>query len=121
MGPLFFIGLSLVFLVVQKLYSKWFRNPGQLPFPPGPKASFTGNVLPSAKSWLAYTEWGKQYGPYSFIPDALCSNALPGDLIHVRVFGQHTVIVNSLKVANDLFEKRSHVYSDRPSVPMIDM
>lgn len=44
-----------------------------------------------------------------------------GDLVHMRVFGQHIVIVNSVETATDLFEKRSKLYSDRPITPMIDL
>lgn len=35
--------------------------------------------------------------------------------------GQHVIILNSLKAVTDLFEKRSHIYSDRPILPMRDM
>jgi hypothetical protein len=52
-------------------------------------------------------------------------NGLPriikGDLIHASALGQHIVIVNSVKTAIELFEKRSHIYSDRPVVPMIEL
>lgn len=34
--------------------------------------------------------------------------------MHVNVFGQCFVIVSSLKIAEDLLEKRSSIYSDRP-------
>lgn len=37
-----------------------------------------------------------------------------GDIMHVDVFGQIFVIVSSLKVAEDLLEKRASIYSDRP-------
>lgn len=46
---------------------------------------------------------------------------LEGDIVHARFFGQHIVIVNSLKIASELFEKRSQLYSDRPVAPMIDL
>ena len=35
------------------------------------------------------------------------------DLIHFDVLGSHIVVVNSAKAANELFEKRSAIYSDR--------
>lgn len=42
-----------------------------------------------------------------------------GDVIHLKVLGQHIVIVNSAKAARDLFEKRVH--SDRPPMAMVDL
>ena len=37
-----------------------------------------------------------------------------GSICSIRVFGQRIVILNSLKAATDLLEKRSSIYSDRP-------
>lgn len=36
-----------------------------------------------------------------------------GDLVHVRVFGQSILIINSFTVADELLEKRSLNTSDR--------
>ena len=38
----------------------------------------------------------------------------PGDLIYLNVAGQPIVILNSHKVAGDLLDRRSKIYSDRP-------
>ncbi|KAH9022460.1 cytochrome P450, partial [Lactarius hengduanensis] len=38
------------------------------------------------------------------------------DVVHVDVLGTHMVIINSAKAANELFGKRSSIYSDRPSL-----
>ncbi len=46
---------------------------------------------------------------------------LPGDLIHFRVFGMHMFLINSVQVAQDLFDKRSRVYSDRPEIAVMSM
>ena len=35
------------------------------------------------------------------------------DVVHVDVLGSHIVILNSIKAANDLLDKRSSIYSDR--------
>ncbi|KAF7365142.1 O-methylsterigmatocystin oxidoreductase [Mycena venus] len=88
---------------IEKLFSKQ-----RLPFPPGPLPQLlSGNIrdLPTKQPWLTYTEWGRRYG----------------DLVHATAFGQHIVIVNSVKTAVELFEKRSHTYSDRPVITMIDL
>ena len=41
-------------------------------------------------------------------------------MIYLNVLGQHFVILNSLEVATDLFEKRSSYYSDRKSTTMLN-
>ena len=41
-----------------------------------------------------------------------------GDISSVKVLGQRIVILNSLQACIDLFEKRSSIYSDRPSLVM---
>ncbi|KAF7365160.1 O-methylsterigmatocystin oxidoreductase [Mycena venus] len=101
--------LTLFVLVVvlvkflHKLLSTWQQRP---PFLPGPSPRFiVGNEFPTKLPWLTYTEWGLQYG----------------DVVHASALGQHIVIVNSVKAANELFEKRAHIYSDRPIVTMIEL
>jgi len=42
-----------------------------------------------------------------------------GDLVYTKVFGQTILFVNSVEVAQDLLEKRSKIYSDRPDFPML--
>jgi hypothetical protein len=41
-------------------------------------------------------------------------------MIYLNVLGQHFVILNSLEVITDLFEKRSSNYSDRKQMTMIN-
>ncbi|KAG1818148.1 cytochrome P450 [Suillus subaureus] len=75
-----------------------------LPLPPGPRPMpIIGNIrgIDINAPWLAYTEWGKQYG----------------DIVYSHLFGQHIVVVNSEKVAIELLERRSYNYSDRPELP----
>ncbi|KAF7357560.1 O-methylsterigmatocystin oxidoreductase [Mycena sanguinolenta] len=87
-----------------KVFRAWQRR--HPPFPPGPPPrAFIGNFLdlPTKLPWMTYTEWGNQYG----------------DLVHVSVPGQHIVVVNSAKTAVELFDKRSHIYTDRPVFTMV--
>ncbi|KAF8895356.1 CyP450 monooxygenase [Infundibulicybe gibba] len=84
-------------------------NPGNLPFPPGPKGKpIIGNAqdIPAKHPWLTYLQWSKKYN---------------SDVVHACVLRQHIIIINSLKAANDLFEKRSRIYADRPRATMIDL
>ncbi|KAG1883455.1 cytochrome P450 [Suillus subluteus] len=79
-----------------------------LPLPPGPRPMpIIGNIrgIDINAPWLAYTEWGKQYG----------------DIVYSHLFGQHIIVINSEKVAIELLEKRSYNYSDRPELPTNDL
>ncbi|THU92637.1 cytochrome P450 [Dendrothele bispora CBS 962.96] len=80
--------------------------------PPGPAGlpliGSLFNVLRSKSNpkpqYLKYLEMGQKYD---------------SDIVHMKVLGDHTVILNSARVANELLEKRSAIYSDRPPMPMI--
>ncbi|KAF7348383.1 hypothetical protein MSAN_01792300 [Mycena sanguinolenta] len=97
---------AILFAVVGLLQRR--KGTARLPFPPGPKPRFlVGNLfdIPTEMPLTTYTEWGKQYG----------------DVVHTQVFGQHILILNSVKAATELLEKRATIYSDRPSVPMVSL
>jgi len=44
-----------------------------------------------------------------------------GGVVHINVLGKHIVILNRLEDAKELLEKRSQIYSDRPTMPMIEL
>ncbi|KAH8831093.1 cytochrome P450 [Flagelloscypha sp. PMI_526] len=74
--------------------------------PPGPRGwPIIGSLLdlPKAHSWHKFQEWSKQYG--SFIDSPTFTSDLPG---------QDIVLLGSHKVASDLLDKRSAIYSGRP-------
>ncbi|KAI0061729.1 cytochrome P450 [Artomyces pyxidatus] len=92
-------------------YTRWrqsLRNSKGLPLPPGPRPRFlVGNLrdLPAGgDEWLAYRQLSRTY---------------ESDLIYLNVFGSHILSVNSHKAANELLDKKSMVYSDRPRLPMV--
>ncbi|KAG2125820.1 cytochrome P450 [Suillus clintonianus] len=69
--------------------------------PPGPvPLPLIGNVLSidTKEPWLTYTDWRAAYG----------------DLIFVQILDQEVVVINSQHIAEDLLDKRSRIYSDRP-------
>ncbi|KAJ8700831.1 hypothetical protein PTI98_003818 [Pleurotus ostreatus] len=43
------------------------------------------------------------------------------DVIHLEALGNHIVVLDSVEAANDLLEKRSAIYSDRPHILVFDM
>lgn len=94
------------------------------PYPPGPpRLPFIGSLLhvPKDHEWLAYERMGKQYGGHRSSRSALLKIPIQvltevgvgSDLVHLDVLGSHIIVVNSAKAANELFEKRSAIYSDR--------
>ncbi|KAG6808632.1 hypothetical protein H0H93_016669, partial [Arthromyces matolae] len=54
--------------------------------------------MPSKEEWKTFSRWGKQYG----------------DLSSITVLGRVLVILNSAKVINEILEKKSQIYSERP-------
>ncbi|KAF7348409.1 O-methylsterigmatocystin oxidoreductase [Mycena sanguinolenta] len=99
--------VSAILLAVVGLLQRR-KATSRLPFPPGPKPKFlVGNLfdIPTETAWITYTEWGKQYG----------------DVVHAQVFGQHILILNSIKAATELLEKRAIIYSDRARIPMVPL
>ncbi|KAG2018449.1 cytochrome P450 [Coprinopsis cinerea AmutBmut pab1-1] len=93
-------------LVSWLLLRKRRRNPRRLPRPPGPKGMpLIGNVLdmPAKFQWKVFQEWKGKYG----------------DMIFLEVLNQPILVLNSLSRVEDLLEKRSLNYSNRPKAPML--
>ena len=91
------IAVYLVHLLLRAVFSR--RN-----LPPGPPGlPLLGNVFDiKGKAWLQYTEWAHKYGP----------------IFSLNMAGTTLVVVSSHKVAGDLFDRRSTIYSDRPKSVM---
>jgi cytochrome P450 len=95
-----FVGLA-VWLAKQLLN----KRKSSLPLPPGPPGlPLIGNVLdlPQSQPHKTYIEWGQKYGP----------------IMHVNALGQPIIIINDIRIATDLLDKKSALYSDRPTLPM---
>ncbi|KAJ6451319.1 cytochrome P450 [Mycena sanguinolenta] len=76
------------------------------PLPPGPWGlPIVGNIfdLRATSSWLKFAELGEVWA---------------GEISSLTVFGQTMIIVNSVKIAEDLLETRGVNFSDRPLMPM---
>lgn len=44
-----------------------------------------------------------------------------GDILHASAFGNHVVVINSLKLTEEIFERRAQLYSDRPVIQMAEV
>ena len=49
----------------------------------------------------------------------IASRGFPGEIVHAKVLNKHVIILNTLEAVNEIFEKRSANYSDRPRMPMV--
>ncbi|KAI6042051.1 cytochrome P450 [Pisolithus marmoratus] len=93
------------------LFTLWksrARQASRSLLPPGPKGlPWAGNVfdIDVSQPWVTYEEWGKRYG----------------DLTYSQVLGKEYIIVRSEKVAHELLDQRSSVYSDRPRIPAFEL
>ncbi|KAJ7089521.1 cytochrome P450 [Mycena epipterygia] len=92
-------------IILYSLHSRLTRS--KLPLPPGPrKLPIVGNIfdLPPTFEWETYQDWSQKY---------------ESDIIQLDLAGKSVVVLLSLKATEDLLEKRSSIYSDRPTSPML--
>ncbi|KAH0833328.1 cytochrome P450 [Lanmaoa asiatica] len=97
-------------LCVAFVLNRWrqHRLRDGLPLPPGPVGlPLVGNTfdLNPIHPWLSYEQWGKRYG----------------GLVYANLLGRDFIIINSVKVAHDLLDRRSAIYADRPYIPANEM
>ncbi|KAK2744265.1 hypothetical protein FQN57_004350 [Myotisia sp. PD_48] len=94
----------VVLLVLCPASVYWLKNlRSQLPLPPGPRGlPLLGNAfqIRDADRWRTYQKWHKKYGP----------------IIRISSGSKTMIILGSYKTARDLLEKRSEIYSSRPTM-----
>ncbi|KAL8279126.1 hypothetical protein RQP46_008382 [Phenoliferia psychrophenolica] len=94
------LAVALAAVALAYIFHTLTRYPSGLP--PGPKPTlFNGNrgLIPRERPWLKLAEIGKQY---------------PAGLFTIWTGPRPTIVVTSAKVAADLLDKRSNIYSSRP-------
>ena len=119
------LAISLFLYLLVNLCDR--RKRKHLSYPPGPPAwPIIGNFfdIPKDKPWITYTNMSKKYGRSNILgtPDSTQLNHVSlGDIIYLRAFSKDIVVLSSFSAIKDLLEKRGEYYSDRPSIPIIEM
>jgi len=101
------LSIPALLIIYVFLYRRFKQRP---PLPPGPKGlPILGDVISAISpktvgdmdqpDWARYLDLGKKYN---------------SDLVHINVLGDHTIVLNSVKATDELLERRSALYSDRP-------
>ncbi|GJE96487.1 cytochrome P450 [Phanerochaete sordida] len=95
------VGLATIYVVTRCFHHRRLR------YPPGPRGvPILGNLfdVPTDDAWVRYQQVGRECG---------------SEIIHFQVLSMHIVVVNSIKVAHELFEKRSSIHSSRQRSVML--
>lgn len=96
----------------------FWMNRRRMRLPPGPRRfPVIGSLLsmPENFEWKTYHQWAKQlgacpcYGKHPMMTLCLTES----DIVYCDAFGVSVVILDSLKAATDLLDKRSSIYSSR--------
>ncbi|KAM4065259.1 cytochrome p450 [Hirsutella rhossiliensis] len=99
------VAVAILLLVLARSTSK--RSP--LPLPPGPSGEpILGHlrIIPAYSPEYAYMRWSKEYG---------------SDILSFNVLGQPVVVLNSVRTAVDLLDKRGANYCDRPRFVLFEV
>ena len=74
--------------------------------------------------WAVYADMSKKYGKRYILENTSFPQLKPafqGDVIYFRAVNQAIVVLCSLSAIKDLLEKRAEFYSDRPTLPILEM
>ncbi|OCH85714.1 cytochrome P450 [Obba rivulosa] len=115
---------SLAIFVATVLLVKWLYKRTRsssisgLPIPPGPpRLPVLGNYfdVPRDRPAQTYLQMGQRLGNSQCRPTFWHVDCRAGsDVICLKTMGTHIVVLNSLAAIDELLEKRSSIYSDRP-------
>lgn len=103
----------------------WYRRKSGNSKPPGPPPlPVIGNLLdvPRKAEAHAYSLMADQYGKYINFPfnHTRLHALIIGDMVYMSVLGKNIYVISSVHILNDLFNKRSANYSDRPYSTMLN-
>ena len=119
------IFLLTILLLYLRSLAAWHARSRGLPLPPGPKPlPIVDNMFdwPQTNQWVVFRDMCAQYGEqarlyklyrrYEFV-------SFTGDILHLKILGQHMVVLGSPEAILELLEKRSANTSDRQQVPLM--
>ncbi|GME35254.1 putative cytochrome p450 protein [Neofusicoccum parvum] len=96
-------------LLYRLVFARSTSATSKLPLPPSPPGDpILGHFrqIPVLNPEYAYIKWGKE---------------LDTDVLYFNVLGRHIVVLNSVKAANDLLDKRGANYADRPRFALFEL
>ncbi|KAI0920236.1 hypothetical protein AcV5_010032 [Taiwanofungus camphoratus] len=114
------VSATVLLMISFYFVHEWTKDNHKFRLPPGPHpVPFLGNIhqLPSSFHQRTFAEWGIKYGILrscirSVVPQL--TSFATGDIVYARLFRTPALVINSVQAAQDLMEKRSSKYSDRP-------
>ncbi|KAG8212989.1 cytochrome P450 [Butyriboletus roseoflavus] len=114
-GSVYTVGFVLCAAFVLNAWRQHRLRDG-LPLPPGPIGlPLIGSIFDvnPVHPWLSYEQWGKRYGHLQAISSRRH--------IYANLLGKDFIIINNAKVAHDLLDRRSTIYSGRPYTPATEI
>ncbi|KAK1835309.1 cytochrome P450 [Podospora conica] len=100
--------LAIVGVVLAAIFKRSFKR-YPFPLPPSPPAEpLFGHfrTLPLEDAHLKHMEYARKYG---------------SDIIYFNVLGNHMIVLNSQRAANEILDKRGAIYQDRPNFVLFDV
>ena len=127
--------LGTVALLAALLYPRK-KSQSKFPLPPGPKGyPIIGNIpqVPAERSDIQFAKWSKEHSESFLVSDTLPHSSWHGmrpmnsdtatqdsDIIYLNMLGQSVIVLNSVRSAVDLIDKRGAIYSDRPPFVLLE-